>query len=401
MSASDIRVIRASRASGRPERSGEAESLSDADRKLAAMSLLELGARMAAGIDDERRSEQLAAGRVALKPLPRIPSRPFRAWLTVEQASLFVSNDFRGDRHTTEQKIVHPDTKQSGVRRVTVGTGVSDKQDSFGVLRQIHQEAYHKLLELWGHAGLPVLASKNNSRIGYGQIVTSGYAIVTAIRGGALFADDGNPIRPANHSGKDYARVRQLVRDLASIPIVVEARWDSGSHERVEFTLLQGITWKERKEAGFELSEESEEVSILFSDIVTRGFLDHEVKVMLMQPYEDLGAKDGEGRKKRGNRAEMARLLYRHVEGQLASKDTYTVNLDNLAERLGFARYRFKSDQIRKMKPAITAIDGLPIMAAQRKGLVMRTSIGAGAEGQPMLLAKRETGDGIPQLELF
>ncbi len=362
------------------------------------MSLLELGARVAAGMDDQRRAEQLAAGRVALKPLPRIPSRPFRAWLTVEQASLFVSNDFRGDRQTTEQKIVHPDTKQSGVRRVTVGTGVGDKQGSFGVLRQIHQEAYHKLLELWGNAGLPVLASKSNSRVGYGQIVTSGYAIVAAIRGGALFADDGNLTRPANHSGKDYARVRQLVRDLASIPIVVEAQWDSGSHERVEFTLLQGVTWKERKEAG---SEPTEEVSLLFSDIVTRGFLDHDVKIMLMQPYEDLGAKDGEGRKKRGNRAEMARLLYRHVEGQLASKDTYTANLDTIAERLGFARYRFKSDQIRKMKPAITAIDGLPILAAQRKGLLMRTSIGTGAEGQPMLLARREIGDGVPQLDLF
>ncbi len=363
---------------------------------------------MAAREIERSHAEQIAARRVLdLKPLPTMAVRPFRAWLKLEQASLFVSNDYDAESFTYSQEITHPDTKEKGLKRVTVGKVDRKGKRKFGVLRQIHQEVYHRLLELWGEDGHPIMPAKDPRRA-FGHLLRSGYAVVTAIGGRLVVTRDPDGdlhrVREANASGKEYVRVRELVRELASIPIVFEVQWVSGRVERCEFTLLQGVTWTSKTEG----DQETSEVSILFSDVVTRGFFDKELKVMLAQPYEQIGALDAakpEGKRRRGgnNRDAMAKLLYRHLEGHLANKDTYHISLDSLAERLGFARYRFFSDRTRKMRPAVARLDSLrlPILPGSRKGYVLRVGMEEGAERQGVLVARREQADPDSQLALF
>lgn len=282
--------------------------------------------------------EQLA---LALARPARVPTRPFRAELTVEQNSIFVANNYQGEHFIRETTVKDPITGEDVVRRMSVGK-VHAKDRTRGVLRQIHQDCFYKVLELWGQQGygLGVIRGKR-----YGVVRTSLYELVNAVFG------------PTDNA-RSYRRTRELLRDLQSIPIVLENvfTW-AGLKDREEFTLLGDISWSERGiKANGEVSEGGRSlVTIVLSSMVTEGFQASHFKTLLGQPYDALG-------QGRGRRSEIARLLYPFLDTQLAEAEAYEVGLDVLAQRFGLQRYDYRSLRKAKFTPAIRALQGKPIL---------------------------------------
>lgn len=324
------------------------------------------------------REEQIHAGRCNVRPLPAVATRPFRSELTLEKNTIFVSNQHQGDWHQYEHQINHPDSDEPVIRRVTVGKE-NPKDRGRGVLTQVHQDVFYKLLGLWSELGYPLLSPQEKGRKSYGVINATRYRIVTTIRGAE------------NDRLEDYQRVQQILRDLAATPVVLENVYTwQGFQEREIFTLLGEVRWSEHGKRG-------EHASILLSSFVTEGFLRKNVKILLGEPYERLRGRDLG--KRRGAPLEIARLLYPFLDTQLATKDEYHARLDHLAERFGFTRYRYKSETRRKFTPSVRALDGKLIQLERYR---LRVSLQLSKDGTDfVLVARREPNEDSAQLGLF
>ena len=274
------------------------------------------------------------------RPAP-IPSRPFRTELTVEQNSLFVANNYQGEHFVRQSVVRHPGTGEDIVRRMSVGK-LHPTDRARGVLRQIHQDCFYKVLELWGQQGyeLGLIRGKR-----YGVVRTSLYELVNAIFG-------------ATDNARSYRRTRELLRDLQAIPIVLENVYTwAGLKDREEFTLLGDVAWSEKRldKSGKPSEGGRSTATIVLSSMVTEGFQASHFKVLLGQPYEALG-------QGRGRRSEIARLLYPFLDTQLAEHEVYEGPLDALAERFALHRYAHRSKRKEKFAPAIRALQGKPIL---------------------------------------
>jgi hypothetical protein len=331
------------------------------------------------------RAAQLMARKLDLVPFPKSDTRPFRSELTVEQNTLFASNDFEAEWRMYEQRIAGAEPI---LQRVTVGK-IGKKGRPRGVLKQIHQDVFYRLLELWGEMGYPLMEHKGEA---FGIIVATAYVVVTAIRG--------------NDGDDHYERAKNLVVDLASIPVVLENVYTwNGLRDREQFTLLEGVRWSEHKidESGHldEAEDGNTKVRILFSPFVTEGFLHKNVKTLLAQPYDALCAVEPEQRngeapagKRKGCRAEIARLLYPFLDTQLATKDEYHAKLDALAERFGLTRYHYKSKRREKFLRAVTALNGRLILGER---YALRTALRESQDGTDfVLVARREPTNQLP-----
>jgi hypothetical protein len=356
-------------------------ALEDAERERAEKEAAARAAEDAARSAERERfeaalREQRAAGRANLIPLPQIATHPLRSEITTEQANLFVSNRYKGDWFTYEQTVKHPDSDERVIRRRTIGK-VTPTDRPRGVLRQVHGDVWRRLLEIWGeqitHQGERGYALGDNPKgVQLGHISLSAYELVTRLRG--------------NDSEKHYNRVKELVRDLSSIPIVLENFYTwQGYQDRVEFTLLNGVTWTERKidkKTGRpKPGQEESKVSIFFSEFVTEGFLHKHVKTVLGEP----------GKKLRGNgtKDELASLLYWHLNTQLATKDEYNARLDGLAEQFGMTRYRTKSERIRKFMPALRVVHGARMLASDEREFFIHMSARLSADAEDYVLVAR------------
>lgn len=314
------------------------------------------------------RAEQIEAGRCSLVPYPVQAKKtvaPFRSELTVEQASLFVSNQYRGRWFQREWNITHPETGEPIIQRLTVGR-LNDKDEPRGVLRQVHQDVLYKLKELWEQRSRYGLGEIEGKR--YGAFTISAYELVMTIRGSDCEAD--------------YQRVQSLIADLAAIPIVLEnAYTERGLEDQIAFTLLHGFDWQEKsvdKQTRRPKLGGKSEVTICFSAKLTEGFLAKHVKTLLGGPYRSL------------QRSTVAKLLYPFLDGQLATKDEYRSKLAPLAERWGYTskNYKKKAERRRRFEPAVRLLDGKPI---QGERYLLRVELADSADKEDcMLVATRE-----------
>lgn len=313
----------------------------------------------------QARTEQLEQGRCNVVPLPRVATRPFRTELTVEQNSLFVANNYRGESFVRESVALHPESGEEVIRRMSVGKlHASDR--ARGVLKQIHQDVFYKVLELWGQQGYPVGELRGRA---YGTVRVTAYELVTAI-----FSGDDN--------ARAYRRTRELLRDLMAIPIVLENVYTwQGLKDREEFSLLSEVTWSEKQldNSGRPVAGGESLVTIMLSSLVTDGFLARHIKVLLGEPYESLG-------KGPGRRSEIARLLYPFLDSQLATKDAYHAKLDSLSERFALQRYPYRSKRKEKFEPAVRALNGKPIHEGR---YILRVELQPSADGEDFVLHAR------------
>jgi hypothetical protein len=309
--------------------------------------------------EEQRRKEmddQKKDGRCNLIPFPKVAAKPFRSELTIESTTLFVVNSFKGHWYTCKREI-EDENGQKVTQQITVGR-LNKRHTPRGVLKQVHQEVFYKLLKMWGddpqnEYRLNRLRKealrdqkeaerkniKRNREEILGSFTTTPYALVKALR--------------SSDSQKDYDRVHALLDDLATIPIVIESLGKE-TRSRRYFKLLAYVDWNEvnvdhktrRPKPGGESS-----VTIYFSPLVTEGFLKKRVKQLLMTPYLELGA-----------RSDLARLLYSALDYELASKNEYHCRLTKLAERFGMAEHQYRSFRRRPFEQAISRLNGCPIL---------------------------------------
>ena len=276
-----------------------------------------------------------------------------------------MTNQYKGDYFSREWTVSHPDSGEPVNRKLTVGrVGKGGKHR--GVLTQIHQDVFYKLLGLWGRRGYTL--GKVGSRT-YAQLEISAYELVMTLRG-----DDGS-----HH----YLRVQDLLQDLSAIPVVLENVYNwQGLRNREQFTLLDGFRWSERqldRNTGLPDKEGDSTVTILFSSFVTEGFLQKHVKTLLDGPYQKLGST---------RRSEIARLLYPFLDAQLSNKDSYHIKLKSLEERFGFEPKRYKSQRRQRFAFAVKQLNGTPILGER---YIIRIALQEDASGEDwVLVAKRE-----------
>ena len=325
---------------------------------------------------EERRQlklEQVAEGRCKVLPHPKVATQPFRSERTVEQHSLFLANRYKEKFYEREWVVLHP--SGSG-EPVTHKLAVGDSTDEgYGVLKQVHQDVFYRLLQLWADKGYPLLEYE---RAAYGFLKVSAYELVIALRG--------------SDSSTDYKRTKQLLQHLKSIPVELRSiyPWQK-KHDRMHFSLLHGVEWKAK---GVDIRTQrpgpggSYEVLITFSSFVTDGFIHKNVKTLLGGPYQALGGK--------GRGGELAKLLYPFLDGQLARKDGFHIKLAKLGERFGLARHRKKVLRKQQFASALRSLEGQLILG-ERYRLQLRLE--ESSDGKDYVLVARREPNG--QLNLF
>ena len=337
-------------------------------------------------VEEERQLwlSQVERGRCNVVPFPVVATQPFRSELSVEQNSLFVANRYKGHCFVREWEVQHPSGSGEPVqKKLTVGEP-DPKAGGYGVLKQIHQDVFYKLLQLWEERQHELEeAAKEDGKEArvVGSFTVSAYKLVMAIRG--------------NDGAAHYRRVHTLLRQLASIPVRLETTypWQS-SKDIAEFTLLDGVSWEATnidvdtlrpKDGG------KYEVHIRFSKFVTEGFMKKRVKALLATPYEQLAAPG------RGGTGELAKLLYPYLDSQLATKESYHVRLESLLAHFGLATYRHKSKRKEKISHALAALRGAAILGGR---YVLRLSLRESADGKDyVLLAHRDPSNQFPLFE--
>ena len=328
---------------------------------------------------EQNRLEQISAGNCNIVPFPKkLKTEPFRSELTIEQSSLFVANRFKGDHFVREWTIASPkNDKEIAVHKLIVGKTDGKDKRSWGVLKQVHQDVFYKLLRLWGEKGYPLGSLGDES---HGCFTITAYEMVKAIRG-----DD---------SEHHYRRVRELLHELASIPVILEVEHiHRGDVDRKQFTLLSDVFWNENK-----LDKKTRrpkpggcsKVKVLFSSMITKGFLDKHYKTLLGEPYRLLG---GKSQRQRG---ELARLLYPYLDAQLATKTNFHIKLRSLVDRFGLTQHRKMSHRKRQFVPAVNVLQGKMIKS---EDYVLKVHLRESTEEDDfVLVAKREPNQ---QLRLF
>jgi len=345
----------------------EAAEREKAEKEVATRAVKEAAAAAEKAKRAAERKEQLDAERCKLEVLPKIATLPYRSEISTEQACLFVSNSYKGRWFTHEATIKHPQSGEPITRRRTIGK-VCEDDEPRGVLRSVHAQIWRKLLRLWGERRDEAYKLGVVDGEYYGSLSMSAYELVKALRG-----SDSEP---------HYNRVKKLLQDLKSIPIVLEHTYTwNGYVDRVTFTLLGDVKWTERtvdKKTGRPKPGGESRVTILFSSFVTEGFLRKHVKTVLGEP----------GKKLRGNgpRAELADLLYHFVNTQLATKDEYNVRLQGLVEQFGMTRYSRKSERLRQFTPALRAVHGARMLATDEREFFMHMSTRLAAGGDDYVL---------------
>ena len=325
---------------------------------------------------------QVERGKCNVVPFPTVATKPFRSERVVEQNSLFVANRYKGHCFIREWEVQHPSGSGEPVtKKLTVGEP-DPKRGGYGVLKQVHQDVFYKLLQLWAeqNSELETNDPTNTEKI-RGAFTISAYDLVCRIKG--------------NDSASNYKRVQNLLQDLTAIPVSLESTYEwQGSIDKKHFTLLGDVYWDGKdldkttlrpKPGGFS------KVTICFSKFVTDGFLKKRVKALLSSPYESLGTPG------RGGSGELAKLLYPYLDGQLAKKDRFHIKLAALGAHFGLSSYRYKSKRKEKFSPAIAVLDKKPILGSRYH---LRVVLRESSDGKDYVLeARREASNQLPLFE--
>ena len=264
--------------------------------------------------------------------------------LTIEDNPLFVINSFKEKSRHYQRQIRTVDGKIL-TQQVRVGQR-KDSPRAFGVLKEKHQEALYKLIDLWQRTGCKLALVSNRPRA---MLATSSYQLAKSLCG--------------NDSSPSYKYTRSIIEDLESIPISIENAFTRNGISFMEFTVLN-VEWH----GGGSLNRGSSKVVILFSSMITEGFMHGHVKAFSLETYLNLDSS-------RTNKCSSAKLLHRIFDRELATKEKYNIALAPLMERLGMKRYQHKSQRKQKIAPALASLSNSLIIAdTYRVSLELRLS---------------------------
>ena len=264
------------------------------------------------------------------KVLPSLESGIITSALAVDKNRIFVVNSFREKYRVFEREIRTPLNKVV-TQRVFVGR--TPKSNAVhGVLKQKHQEAMYELFRLWVERGRRLITVNDEPRA---FMVATVRQLAKTICGST--------------GGRSYHYVRNVLRDMSSIPIHIENAYTSNGLATLEFSILGEVTWSSRKGG-------ASEVYIQFSPITTKSFLDGYVRGFSLDVYKEIG------KGSQGPHKAAAMVLYDLLDVELSKeKQVYSISLTRLLSILGLCAYQHKSKRKGKMTPVIEAVNGREI----------------------------------------
>ncbi|MDB4987728.1 MAG: hypothetical protein JWN04_2906 [Myxococcaceae bacterium] len=272
---------------------------------------------------------------------PQVSTRPFRSELTLERASLFVADSYKGDFFEREVVVRDALTGEPMVTRLIVGK-VHAQDRGRGVLRVSHRNVLYKLFELWGQLGYPVEYADGAQ---VGLIRMSAYQLVSS-----LF--------PGDDSARAYRRTQELLQDLQGIPIFFDnvASWQGLMTAR-KINILEGYEWYERRvdrKTHRPVAGGSSCVTVKFSVFITDAFRARYTKTLLGKPLDSISGG--------GKKSAIADALYPELDEQLTDKESYQASLQFLAVRYGFRTHAQPSRRKEQFVSAVRVLDGVLIV---------------------------------------
>jgi len=225
--------------------------------------------------------------------------------------------------------------RRSLVQKVRIGDRFAEAGDGYGVLKARHQRALFVMQDLWQRQG-GRLVEVDGVRLGF--LCASSWELEEGLFG--------------HHGGRQKKLVRQIMQQLASIPVAVDNYiGPNGKLEDIDLTgLIRGAEFRTAKKGsanqlGFPW------VEVALSSVVTQAFEASAVKPINTKVLSELGG-------------DPAALLYPKVDLLLSSHESTELSLSHAAVRLGMTgdkQMHQSGHRRRKFEPVAKRLDGLPL----------------------------------------
>ena len=146
------------------------------------------------------------------------------------------------------------------------------------------------------------------------------------------------------HNKRNYKAVEKALQQLVGVVIYSEgAFFDKEQQKRVTskqgFHIIEEFWLKSFESDPNVIAEEGVNAYLVWSEQIWKNFKAGYIKQLDLQFYYGLDST-------------IARRLYRFLDKRMHYKDTYQIDIFDMAARIGMKEYRYPSDLARKLKPA-------------------------------------------------
>lgn len=243
---------------------------------------------------------------------------------------------FAPDKTKLRYREFQVDVRYKGrdvVQSLSIGDRFAGPNKGYGVLTTRHQRAMFALQHLWQQQG-GRMATANGRR--YGTVCCSSWQLEQAIFG--------------SHGGRQKDMVRQIVQELAAIPVKIEnyVGRDGNLHTLDVTSLIHGYFASSRKVADGQMGFPW--VEILLGPLVVQAFEANEVKPINLEVI-------------RGFSSDTAALIYPKLDYLLSLHDQTELRLDGLVSKLGLSAKRLTERNYRRSKfvEPVAELNGKPL----------------------------------------
>ncbi len=146
------------------------------------------------------------------------------------------------------------------------------------------------------------------------------------------------------HNKRNYKAVEKALQQLVGVVIYSEgAFFDKEQQRRVTskqgFHIIEEFWLKSFETDSDVIAEEGVNAYLVWSEQIWKNFKAGYIKQLDLQFYYGL-------------ESTISRRLYRFLDKRMYYKDTYQIDIFDMASRIGMKEYRYPSDLARKLKPA-------------------------------------------------
>jgi hypothetical protein len=301
-------------------------------------------------------SAEAFAKMTAIDPLNLAPCSGETTLVAIPMVRHWLFAPDKTKRHTRSFNVK---TKHKGKRvmqTVRVGDFNAAPNKGYGVLTTRHQKALFAIQEIWQEQRGQMVALGSSH---HGFVATTSWQLEERIFG--------------SHGGRQSAMVRQLLQELASIPVAITNYIDADDTLcDIDMTgLLCGVNFKK----GAKTQKGGVWVEILLGELLTRAFQLSSIKPLALKVINGLAG-------------DVAPLLYPKFDYMLYRCDELTFKLPTLVNTLGLMGeiQRKPSKQRTLFQKAAHELTGRPLSKPGRT-LRVRVAHGEAADGGDYLIA--------------
>lgn len=280
---------------------------------------------------DEKSPEKKESGDAEAKPLAEV----IRLSAPTNQSHVLTALPvvrhwlFAPDRTTLRYREFEHQTQVCGkdiTQKICIGDKVAAAGKGYGVLTTRHQQGLLAIQHIWQIQG-GRLVNLNSKR--FGTVSCSSWQLEEALFG--------------SHGGRQVQLVRQVVQEVASIPVKIENYVDHDGH----LATLDLTGFIHGRFASSRRVSEGPWVEMLIDPLLVTSFERNEVKPIDLEIL-------------RGFNSDIAALLYPKIDYMLASHERTELRLDGLVKKLGLTakRLREKSYRHSKFEGSVNELNG-------------------------------------------